>query len=131
MRFQVEEGAGHFEGAWAWRLTGSLEFLLGPWWKLDYTPAARGPEETARARRGQAAVPLPEAKARAAPTAEALEKAAQAAAHALPGGAPVPGAAQAAARPTPKQAGAIARRRAAAAAAAAAPAVARESAGPP
>lgn len=30
--FQVEEGAGHHELAWAWRLTGALRFLLSPWW---------------------------------------------------------------------------------------------------
>ena len=27
-RFLVEEGAGHHEKAWAWRLTGALEVLL-------------------------------------------------------------------------------------------------------
>lgn len=32
MMFQVEEGAGHHELAWQWRLTGALEFLLAPWW---------------------------------------------------------------------------------------------------
>lgn len=26
-----EEGAGHHELAWQWRLTGALQFLLGPW----------------------------------------------------------------------------------------------------
>ena len=29
MRFQVDEGAGHSEGAWGWRLGGALQFLLG------------------------------------------------------------------------------------------------------
>lgn len=31
LRFLVEEGAGHHELAWQWRLTGALQFLLGPW----------------------------------------------------------------------------------------------------
>lgn len=30
--FQVEEGAGHHELAWSWRLSGALTFLLSPWW---------------------------------------------------------------------------------------------------
>lgn len=30
---QVEEGAGHHEKAWAWRLSGALTFLLSPWWE--------------------------------------------------------------------------------------------------
>lgn len=34
LKFQVEEGAGHHELAWQWRLTGMLEFLLSPWWDL-------------------------------------------------------------------------------------------------
>ncbi|KAL6760544.1 Alpha/Beta hydrolase protein [Haematococcus lacustris] len=32
LRFLVEEGAGHHEGAWQWRLSGALRFLLAPWW---------------------------------------------------------------------------------------------------
>lgn len=32
LRFLVEEGAGHHEKAWAWRLSGALTFLLSPWW---------------------------------------------------------------------------------------------------
>lgn len=32
LRFLVEEGAGHHELAWKWRLTGALQFLLAPWW---------------------------------------------------------------------------------------------------
>lgn len=32
LRFLVEEGAGHHESAWQWRLTGALQFLLSPWW---------------------------------------------------------------------------------------------------
>ena len=32
LRFLVEEGAGHHELAWQWRLTGALEYLLSPWW---------------------------------------------------------------------------------------------------
>ncbi len=31
LRYLVEEGAGHHELAWQWRLTGALHFLLGPW----------------------------------------------------------------------------------------------------
>ena len=31
LMFQVEDGAGHHELAWQWRLTGALKFLLGPW----------------------------------------------------------------------------------------------------
>ena len=31
LAFQVEEGAGHHEKAWAWRLSGALLFLLAPW----------------------------------------------------------------------------------------------------
>ncbi|KAG2497276.1 hypothetical protein HYH03_004860 [Edaphochlamys debaryana] len=34
LQFQVEEGAGHHEGAWQWRLTGAMRFLLGPWWDV-------------------------------------------------------------------------------------------------
>jgi len=30
---QVEEGAGHHEGAWAYRLTGALRYLCAPWWQ--------------------------------------------------------------------------------------------------
>ena len=29
LRFQVDEGAGHHESAWAWRLPGALQFLFG------------------------------------------------------------------------------------------------------
>jgi len=56
--FQVQEGAGHHEGAWQWRLTGALRFLLAPWWAHfppsapptspqfpPASPAAGGPEE--------------------------------------------------------------------------------------
>ena len=32
MRFLVEDGAGHHELAWQWRLTGAMLFLLTPWW---------------------------------------------------------------------------------------------------
>ncbi len=32
LRFLVEEGAGHHELAWQWRLTGGLRFVCGPWW---------------------------------------------------------------------------------------------------
>lgn len=32
LRFLVEEGAGHHELAWQWRLTGALRFVCGPWW---------------------------------------------------------------------------------------------------
>lgn len=31
LRYLVEEDAGHHELAWQWRLTGALEYLLGPW----------------------------------------------------------------------------------------------------
>lgn len=31
--FQVETGAGHHEGAWGYRLTGSLTWLLESWWR--------------------------------------------------------------------------------------------------
>lgn len=34
LRFLVEEGAGHHELAWQWRLTGALQFLLSPWWHV-------------------------------------------------------------------------------------------------
>lgn len=34
LRFQVEEGAGHHEGAWRWRLQGALQYLCGPWWDV-------------------------------------------------------------------------------------------------
>lgn len=36
LRFLVEEGAGHHEKAWAWRLSGALTFLLSPWWGEVY-----------------------------------------------------------------------------------------------
>lgn len=32
LQLLVEEGAGHHEKAWAWRLSGALTFLLSPWW---------------------------------------------------------------------------------------------------
>ncbi len=32
-RAQVEAGAGHHEGAWQWRLTDALRYLLSPWWE--------------------------------------------------------------------------------------------------
>jgi hypothetical protein len=28
----VEEGAGHHEGAWRWRLSGALQFLAQGWY---------------------------------------------------------------------------------------------------
>lgn len=31
LKYLVEEDAGHHELAWQWRLTGALEYLLGPW----------------------------------------------------------------------------------------------------
>jgi hypothetical protein len=31
-KFLVEEGAGHHEGAWRWRLSGALQFLAQGWW---------------------------------------------------------------------------------------------------
>jgi len=34
LRFQIDEGAGHHEGAWAYRLHGSLSYLLMPWWDV-------------------------------------------------------------------------------------------------
>jgi hypothetical protein len=30
--FWVDEGAGHHEGAWRWRLNGALRFLAQGWW---------------------------------------------------------------------------------------------------
>jgi hypothetical protein len=33
LRFLVDQGAGHHELAWQWRLTGALQFLLAPWWE--------------------------------------------------------------------------------------------------
>eukprot|EP00198_Chlamydomonas_reinhardtii_P004541 XP_001693877.1 predicted protein [Chlamydomonas reinhardtii] len=32
LRFLVEEGAGHHELAWQWRLTGAMRFLFNSWW---------------------------------------------------------------------------------------------------
>ncbi|EFJ50202.1 hypothetical protein VOLCADRAFT_89088 [Volvox carteri f. nagariensis] len=32
LRFLVEEGAGHHELAWQWRLTGAMRFLFSAWW---------------------------------------------------------------------------------------------------
>ncbi|KAG2443453.1 hypothetical protein HXX76_001810 [Chlamydomonas incerta] len=32
LRFLVEEGAGHHELAWQWRLTGAMRFLFNGWW---------------------------------------------------------------------------------------------------
>lgn len=32
MKFLVEEGAGHHEGAWRWRLSGALTFLASGWY---------------------------------------------------------------------------------------------------
>ncbi|WIA18323.1 hypothetical protein OEZ85_009788 [Tetradesmus obliquus] len=32
LKFLVEEGAGHHEGAWRWRLSGALQFLAHGWW---------------------------------------------------------------------------------------------------
>jgi hypothetical protein len=31
-RFIVDEGAGHHEGAWQWRLGGALRFLAQDWY---------------------------------------------------------------------------------------------------
>ena len=35
LAFQIEEGGGHHESAWSWRLKGALEYLLKPWWDLE------------------------------------------------------------------------------------------------
>ncbi|GIL79183.1 hypothetical protein Vretimale_16716 [Volvox reticuliferus] len=32
LQFLVEEGAGHHELAWQWRLTGAMRFLFSAWW---------------------------------------------------------------------------------------------------
>ena len=32
LQFLVEDGAGHHELAWQWRLTGAMRFLFNPWW---------------------------------------------------------------------------------------------------
>jgi hypothetical protein len=32
LKFHVEQDAGHHEGAWQWRFSGALRFLLSPWW---------------------------------------------------------------------------------------------------
>lgn len=32
MQLLVEDGAGHHELAWQWRLTGAMRFLLSAWW---------------------------------------------------------------------------------------------------